>query len=56
MKLYLISRTKADFTHTLICANYHTVLDALSRLDGTDEEIHVNFVDVVDSTVKTEKK
>lgn len=56
MKLYLISRTKGDYTHTLICANYHTVIDALSHLDGTDEEIRVNFSDVADTYAKTDKK
>lgn len=49
MKLYLIERKKASSTYTLLCANYHTVLDALASLDGTDESIRIEFTSVADS-------
>ena len=49
MKLYLLERTKAEYTFKLICANFKTVLDAISGLDGTDETITVSYIEVADS-------
>lgn len=52
MKLYLLERTKSEYTFKLICANFKTVLDAISGLDGTDETITVSFIDVADTSNK----
>lgn len=56
MKLYLLERSKHEYTFKLICANFKTVLDAISGLDGTDEMITVSFVDVADSINKKPTK
>lgn len=53
MKLYLLERSKAEYTFKLICANFNTVLDAISGLDGTDETITVSFIDVADTSNKS---
>lgn len=55
MKLYLLRRSKGDYVRTLLCANYQTVLDALSGLDGTDESILIDFIPVADVTTKPKK-
>lgn len=53
MKLYLLERSKAESSFKLICANFKTVLDAISGLDGTDEIITVSFIDVANTSKKS---
>lgn len=52
MKLYVLSREKHEYSAILLCANFKTVLDVLSGLDGTDQHIKVDFVEVADVTSK----
>lgn len=56
MKLYLVERHKLDYCLKLVCANYQTVLTVLSELDGSDEHISVDFVNVEDTTIKSSSK
>lgn len=54
MRIYLVERKKGEYTFQILCANFRTVLDCLSGLDGTDEEVNIKYAPVVDAT-KTNK-
>lgn len=56
MKLYLVERHKLDYCLKLVCANYQTVLTVLSELDGSDEHISVDFINVEDTSIKSSSK